>query len=176
MTRFALRGLLGRKLRTALTAIAIVLGVAMVAGTFVLTDSIDKAFDSIFTDSRQGSNAVVTGKAGASGQPGSRKLPYGSLCVERERLARIGAYDEELEVWGGDDDNTRVRLDLDGTAIAMCDDMQMLHLADKPRIPPHVRRGIDQLLPIWRPARAAANPRGWGQTFQRVALTWRAKP
>ena len=62
MTRFALKGLLGRKLRTALTAIAIVLGVAMVAGTFVLTDSIDKAFDSIFTDSRQGSNAVVTGK------------------------------------------------------------------------------------------------------------------
>jgi putative ABC transport system permease protein len=62
MTRVALRGLLGRKLRTALTAIAIVLGVAMVSGTFVLTDSIDKAFDSIFTDVREGSNVVVTGK------------------------------------------------------------------------------------------------------------------
>ena len=49
MTSFALKGLLTRKLRTALTAIAIVLGVAMVSGTFVLTDSIDKAFDSIFT-------------------------------------------------------------------------------------------------------------------------------
>src|SRR5215218_1815588 len=62
MVRFALKGLLGRKLRTALTAIAIVLGVAMVAGTFMLTDSIDKAFDSIFTDVRQGSNAVISGK------------------------------------------------------------------------------------------------------------------
>jgi putative ABC transport system permease protein len=62
VTRFALKGLLGRKLRTALTAIAIVLGVAMVCGTFILTDSIDQAFDSIFTDSRQGSNAVVSGK------------------------------------------------------------------------------------------------------------------
>jgi putative ABC transport system permease protein len=60
--RFALKGLLGRKLRTALTAIAIVLGVAMVAGTFMLTDSIDKAFDTIFTDVRQGSNAVISGK------------------------------------------------------------------------------------------------------------------
>jgi putative ABC transport system permease protein len=60
--RFALKGLLGRKLRTALTAIAIVLGVAMVAGTFMLTDSIDKAFDSIFTEVRQGSNAVISGK------------------------------------------------------------------------------------------------------------------
>ena len=42
MIRVALAGLLGRKLRTALTAIAIVLGVAMVSGTLVLTDSIDR--------------------------------------------------------------------------------------------------------------------------------------
>ncbi len=63
MTRFALRGLLSRKLRTALTALAIVLGVAMIAGTFILTDSIDQAFDQIFTDVRKGSNAVITGKS-----------------------------------------------------------------------------------------------------------------
>jgi len=63
MVRLALKGLLGRKLRTALTAIAIVLGVAMVAGTFMLTDSIDKAFDTIFTDVRQGSNVVISGKS-----------------------------------------------------------------------------------------------------------------
>ena len=63
MTKFALRALLGRKLRTALTAFAIVLGVAMVSGTYVLTDSIDKAFGSIFTDSRKGSDAVISGKS-----------------------------------------------------------------------------------------------------------------
>src|SRR6187399_1232709 len=63
MTAFTLKGLLGRKLRTALTAFAIVLGVAMVSGTLVLTDSIDKAFDSIFTDSRKGSDVVITGKS-----------------------------------------------------------------------------------------------------------------
>jgi len=62
MIRVALKGLLGRKLRTSLTAIAIVLGVAMVAGTFMLTDSIDQAFDSIFNDVRKGSNAVISGK------------------------------------------------------------------------------------------------------------------
>ncbi len=63
MIRVALRGLFGRKLRATLTAIAIVLGVAMVSGTYVLTDSIDRAFDNIFTDSRQGSNAVISGKS-----------------------------------------------------------------------------------------------------------------
>ena len=41
MTWFVIRGLMSRKLRTGLTAIAIVLGVAMISGTFVLTDSID---------------------------------------------------------------------------------------------------------------------------------------
>jgi putative ABC transport system permease protein len=63
MTKFALRGILGRKLRTVLTAFAIVLGVATVSGTYVLTDSIDKAFGSIFTTSRQGSDAVISGKS-----------------------------------------------------------------------------------------------------------------
>jgi putative ABC transport system permease protein len=63
MSTVALKGLLGRKLRAALTALAIVLGVAMVAGTFVLTDSINNAFTSIFTSVRAGSNAVITGKA-----------------------------------------------------------------------------------------------------------------
>src|SRR5262245_32995666 len=63
MGKFAVRGLLSRKLRTALTAIAIVLGVAMISGTFVLTDSIDQAFDKIFTDIRKGSSAVISGKS-----------------------------------------------------------------------------------------------------------------
>ena len=63
MTKFALKGLLTRKLRTVLTALAIVLGVAMISGTYVLTDSIDSAFDQIFTDVRQGSNVVISGKS-----------------------------------------------------------------------------------------------------------------
>jgi putative ABC transport system permease protein len=36
----ALKGLLGRKLRAVLTAVSIVLGVAMISGTYVLTDTI----------------------------------------------------------------------------------------------------------------------------------------
>ena len=57
MIRFALKGILGRKLRTALTAIAVVLGVAMVSSTYVLTDSIDKAFNAIFTEVYRGTDA-----------------------------------------------------------------------------------------------------------------------
>src|SRR5215203_2123818 len=61
MRRVALRGLAARKLRSTLTAIAIVLGVAMVSGTLVLTDTIEKAFDSIFSSSYEQTDAVISG-------------------------------------------------------------------------------------------------------------------
>jgi putative ABC transport system permease protein len=63
VTRVALRGLAGRKFRAALTALAVVLGVAMVSGTFVLTDTIDKAFDAIFSESYANTDAAISGKA-----------------------------------------------------------------------------------------------------------------
>jgi len=44
MIRIALKDLFGRKLRLLLTSLAIVMGVAMVSGTYVLTDSINAAF------------------------------------------------------------------------------------------------------------------------------------
>jgi putative ABC transport system permease protein len=62
VTRVALRGLAGRKLRAALTAIAIVLGVAMISGTYVLTDTVQRAFNTLLVDSYAGTDAVVTGK------------------------------------------------------------------------------------------------------------------
>ncbi len=62
MIRFALRGMLSRKLRTVLTAIGVILGVALVSGTYVLTDSISGAFDSIFKETYKGTDAVISGK------------------------------------------------------------------------------------------------------------------
>jgi putative ABC transport system permease protein len=59
----ALKGLLGRKVRAVLTALAIVLGVAMVSGTYVLTDTIKAAFTSVFTQAYKNADAVVTGKS-----------------------------------------------------------------------------------------------------------------
>ena len=74
--KVALRGMAGRKLRATLTAIAIVLGVAMMSGAYVLTDTIDKAFDTIFVESYAGTDAVVTGKdAGISFEGESAQAP-----------------------------------------------------------------------------------------------------
>jgi putative ABC transport system permease protein len=63
VTTVALKGLWGRKLRTFLTALAIVLGVSMISGTYVLTDTIMAAFTTISDKSYEHSDAVISGKA-----------------------------------------------------------------------------------------------------------------
>ena len=61
MTWVALKSLGERRVRAALTALAIVLGVAMVAGSFILTDTIDRAFANIFSSSYTQTDLVVRG-------------------------------------------------------------------------------------------------------------------
>jgi len=87
VTAFALRGLLGRKLRTALTAIAIVLGVATISGTYVLTDSINNAFHSIFFETRAGSDAVISGKSpfDVSSDSGTTTPPFDESLLQQVR-------------------------------------------------------------------------------------------
>jgi len=59
MIAAALRGLAQRKLRTALTAVAVLLGVAMIAGTYVQTDQIRAAFDDILQTANRGVDANI---------------------------------------------------------------------------------------------------------------------
>lgn len=59
MFRVALKSVLGNKIRLALTALAVVLGVAFVSGTFMLTDSIDKAFGDLLTEINQDIDVYV---------------------------------------------------------------------------------------------------------------------
>jgi putative ABC transport system permease protein len=85
MIRFGLRGLLGRKLRSVLTALAIVLGVATVSGTYVLTDSISSAFDSIFSSIYAGTDASITGKSAVSASSTTDLPPFDQSLLPKVR-------------------------------------------------------------------------------------------
>ena len=61
MTAIVLRGLAARKLRTALTALAIVLGAAMVTGTLVMGHTVRSGFHEWYTKANGNSAAVITG-------------------------------------------------------------------------------------------------------------------
>jgi putative ABC transport system permease protein len=71
MLRVALKGLAGRKLRAVLTAIAVILGVAMISGTYVLTDTINNAFTSIFTQTYKNADAIISGKTAFTNDNGN---------------------------------------------------------------------------------------------------------
>ena len=62
MWRVTLRGLFAHKVRYALTALAVLLGVAFMAGTFVFTDTIKHTFDGLFNDVYRNTSAVVRAK------------------------------------------------------------------------------------------------------------------
>ena len=91
MIAVALRGLWGRKLRATLTAIAIVLGVATVTGTYILTDSISNAFDSIFTGIYRGTDAAITGRSAITSSTSNTELPsFDESLLQKVRQAARG--------------------------------------------------------------------------------------
>ena len=92
MIGVALKGLVGRKLRATLTAFAIVLGVAMVSGSFILTDTIGKSFDRIFEDSFENADVVISSKE-ATSSAGAAEAPAfpDSVLGEVRRLDSVAA-------------------------------------------------------------------------------------
>ncbi len=59
MFTLTIKGLWAHKVRYALTSLAIVLGVAFMAGTMVLTDSMQKTFDGVFQSANHGTDVIV---------------------------------------------------------------------------------------------------------------------
>jgi len=88
--RVTLKDLLGRKLRLLLTSLAVVMGVAMVSGTFVLTDTINAGFHAIFAVAYTNSSAVVTGKAVFGGVADAPSFPASTLA-RIEKLPGVSA-------------------------------------------------------------------------------------
>ena len=91
MLTFALRSLLARRRRAALTALAVLLGVAMVSGTFVFTDTINAAYRGLFAATAKGADVVVGSRQGlysANAQPASLQA---SLATRIRTLPDVGA-------------------------------------------------------------------------------------
>ena len=89
MTGLAFKSLWARKVRAASTTFAVVLGVAFVAGSFVLTDTIFAAFDEIFSDSLKGTSVVVTAKNPVEQENGEIPTIAASLLPRVQRTPGV---------------------------------------------------------------------------------------
>jgi putative ABC transport system permease protein len=91
MRRVALKSLVFRRTRAILTALAIVLGVSMISGTYVLTDTIDRAFTDIFNSSYKDTSAVISGREIVKGSSSGTPTVPASLLDRVKRLPDVQA-------------------------------------------------------------------------------------
>jgi putative ABC transport system permease protein len=83
MWRATFKALLAKKLRFALTALSVVLGVGFVAGTFVLTDTMNAAFDQLFSDAAGTSDVIVRAESAFTTEQAG---PGGGASADREPI------------------------------------------------------------------------------------------
>src|SRR6187431_1316619 len=89
MFSLTIKGLWAHKLRYALTGLAVVLGVAFMAGTMVLTDTMEKTFNGVFATANDGTDVIVRRDAVIDGE----------LATARDRV-EAGVVDQVAAVDG----------------------------------------------------------------------------
>jgi putative ABC transport system permease protein len=112
MIRIALRGLLSRKLRSSLTAFAVVLGVSMVAGTYVLTDTINKSFNSLMASKHAGTSAVISAKSLVS-KDSTSEIP----TVPASLLERVSSLPDVQHAYGTVETESARMIDAKGSSV-----------------------------------------------------------
>ncbi|MEO6604389.1 MAG: FtsX-like permease family protein [Aeromicrobium sp.] len=102
MLRFSIRNVLARKGRLLLSALAIVLGVAFLAGSLIFTDTIGKSFDNIIGGSVSDATIRLTGhqnSMGPSASADNRTIPA-SLVQTLARAPGVSRADGTVEGQG----------------------------------------------------------------------------
>jgi putative ABC transport system permease protein len=89
----ALKSLWARRIRALTTILAVVIGVAFVAGTYILTDTTFAAFDEIFEDSLAKTDVVITAKEEVRQESGETPSFKAAVLpkVQRVRGVRLAA-------------------------------------------------------------------------------------
>jgi len=100
MRKIAVRGLLARKLRLALTALAVALGVTLIAGTYIFTDTITKSFDNIFAESNRGTDVALSPNNDLAGDEDPPPIPA-SLVDQVKKVDGVAQAEGSVFSQGG---------------------------------------------------------------------------
>ena len=190
MLRMTWRNLFARKVRLALSAFAIVLGVAFVAGSFIFTDAMGDAFDGIIEGSTADVEVAYKGAndfdsqqdartiAGLGRAPARRSCPRSARCTRSIQLQSVFVIGRDGKVVGGNGP-PGLAFNYTGATIAH---RQADHHPDQRRVPaaaparwrststPPARPGTASATPSrWSPGRPA-DPEGEGHRAGRVRL------
>ena len=115
MLRATFKSLLARKLRLLLSAMSIVLGVSFVSGAFVLTDSLGKVFDELFTTVNQ--NIAVDVRGDKVSDVASQTTSATRKLVPVATLDQVRAVDGVADAQGAINGVAQI-VDTEGKAVA----------------------------------------------------------
>ena len=113
MVALAARNLSARKFRALSTALAVFFGVAMVAGTLLLTESVNRSFDELFSEVNEEIDVTVRTRVEVEGEFG--EAPLGGF--DESVLGRVRQIDGVATAEGIIGDPTIAILDEDGERI-----------------------------------------------------------
>jgi putative ABC transport system permease protein len=85
MWKVTIRGLMAHKVRFIATTLAVLLGVAFIAGTQVFTDTFSESFDQIFVDVNRGTDAVVRSTVVIKSNFGDQRSRVSETAVPKVR-------------------------------------------------------------------------------------------
>ena len=113
MRKVALRGLFARKTRLVLTALAVALGVTLISGTYVFTDTINSSFDKIFQGAYEKTDVAVTPNDDVASGDFEELEPIPAAVIDK-----IRALPEVAALSGSVFDQNGTILDKDGDPIS----------------------------------------------------------
>jgi putative ABC transport system permease protein len=113
--RAALRSLLQHKLRLSLTLLAVVVGVAFVAGTYIFTDSLKRSFDALFEAPQP--DVIVTAAAPDTGGGGPDGIPQETPTLPEDYVAQVAAVDGVAAAYGAITADGALVIGADGTVV-----------------------------------------------------------
>ena len=89
MLSLTFKNLWSRKWRSFMTALAVIFGIALVAGTYVLTDTTNAAFKEIFTESNKNVDVTITAKEQVKQEDGSTPAFSANLLKKVDAVSGV---------------------------------------------------------------------------------------
>lgn len=96
MSHYTLRNLVMRRRRAAMTALAVLLGVSLISGTYIFTDNINAAFRQLFSDTTKGSGVIISSRQDLAARANAPAKTHVSLITTLRQLPGVGGVAGEI--------------------------------------------------------------------------------
>jgi putative ABC transport system permease protein len=96
VTSYTLRNLVARRRRAAMMALAVLLGVSMISGTYIFTDTIHSAFGELFSGATQGTSVIISSRQDLATPVNAPAKTHVGLVAELRTIPGVAGAEGEI--------------------------------------------------------------------------------